>query len=208
MIIKQKIVNKVLRVKCDKEGLEIASEIINKGGIVVFPTDTVYGLGCNPYKKESVKKIYEIKSRDFSKPLPVLVHSKQIVEKIAVLDEFSKRIVDKFWPGPLTILLKVIDEDLKESLRLNDKIAVRIPDNKCTLDLLEKCQMLIGTSANISGQTSTTNPEDCFKNMENVDVYIDGGIIDSKSESTIIEIENDKIKILREGSLSEELSKL
>ena len=67
MIIKQKMTNKVLKVKCNREGLEKASEIINKGGIAVFPTDTVYGLGCNPYKKDAVKKIYEIKSRDFSK---------------------------------------------------------------------------------------------------------------------------------------------
>ena len=198
----------ILKVKCNKEGIEAASKIINNGGIAVFPTDTVYGLGCNPYKKESVKKIYEIKSRDLSKPFPVLVHSKEIVDKIAIMDDHTKKIVDKYWPGPLTIVLKLIDEDLKESLSLNEKIAVRVPDNKCILELLEKCKMLVGTSANISGQTSTTDPEVCFKNMENVDVFLEGGIIDSKSESTIIEIENNKIKILREGSLSEELLKL
>ncbi len=198
-----------MKVKCDKEGIEKASQIINDGGIVVFPTDTVYGIGCNPYNKDAVKKIYDIKSRDISKSLPVLVHSKEIVEKIAIIDEDIKRIVDKFWPGSLTVILKLVDEKLKESLNLEDKIAVRIPNNKCTLDLLEKCKMLVGTSANLSGQPSFNDPANCSKEIEDVDVFVDGGIINSSSESTIIEVNEGKIKILREGVLSkEELSKL
>ena len=71
-----------MKVKCDKEGIEKASQIINQGGIAVFPTDTVYGIGCNPYNKESVNKIYNIKYRNTSKPFPVLVYSKEIAEKI------------------------------------------------------------------------------------------------------------------------------
>ena len=98
MVIKQKRIESILRVNCKKEGIEKASEIINKGGIVVFPTDTVYGIGCNPYNKDAVRKIYEIKSREISKPLPVLVHSKEIAEKIALFDEWSKKIAERFWP--------------------------------------------------------------------------------------------------------------
>ncbi|NND85878.1 MAG: threonylcarbamoyl-AMP synthase, partial [Nitrosopumilus sp.] len=105
MVIKQKRVYKVLRVSCDKEGIEKAFQIIIKGGIVVFPTDTVYGIGCDPYNIESVKKIYEIKTRDYSKPLPVLVYSKEIAEKIAIFDEVTKKIVEKFWPGQLTVVV-------------------------------------------------------------------------------------------------------
>ena len=67
-----------MKVNCDKQGIEQASKVIEDGGIVVFPTDTVYGIGCNPYNIESAKKVYEIKSRDFSKPFPVLVYSKEI----------------------------------------------------------------------------------------------------------------------------------
>ncbi len=89
MIIKQKRIEEILKVNCDKEGIEKASQIINQGGIVVFPTDTVYGIGCNPYNKESVRKIYEIKSRDISKPFPVLVYSKDIAERIVYFDEFT-----------------------------------------------------------------------------------------------------------------------
>jgi len=191
-----------LKVNCDKEGIEKASQIINQGGIVVFPTDTVYGIGCNPYNKDSVRKIYEIKSRDISKPFPVLVYSKEIAEKIAFFDEFTKKIVERFWPGPLTIILKLTDKNLKISLNVTDKIAVRIPDHKCTLELLKKCNVLVGTSANISGHSSFTNPDECFNNIQKYDIFVDGGIITSKVESTIIEIENEKIKIIREGSLS------
>ncbi len=204
MIIKQKRIEYVLRVSCDKKGIENASQIINQGGIAIFPTDTVYGIGCNPYNKDSVKKIYEIKSRDISKPFPVLVYSKDIAEKIVFIDEFTKKIVERFWPGSLTIILKLTDENLKRSLNVTDKIAIRVPNHKCTLELLKKCNFLVGTSANISGHSSFTNPDECFNNIRKYDVFVDGGIITSKAESTIIEIENEEIKIIREGSLSYE----
>jgi L-threonylcarbamoyladenylate synthase len=109
MVIKQKRTEMLLKVTCDKEGIEKASQIINRGGIAVFPTDTVYGIGCDPYNKDSVRKIYEIKSRNISKPFPVLVYSKDIAERIAFFDEFTKKIAEKFWPGPLTIILKLTD---------------------------------------------------------------------------------------------------
>ncbi len=203
MVIKQKRIELILKVTCNKEGIEKASQIINQGGIAVFPTDTVYGIGCNPYNKDSVRKIYEIKSRDISKPFPVLVYSKEIAERIAFFDEFTKKIVERFWPGPLTIILKLTDENLKESLNVVDKIAIRVPNHKCTLELLKKCNFLVGTSANISGHSSFRNPDECFKNIQKYDVFVDGGIITSKAESTIIEIENEEIKIIREGSLSQ-----
>ena len=193
-----------MKVTCNKEGIEKASKIINQGGIVVFPTDTVYGIGCDPYNKDSVRKIYEIKSRKISKPFPVLVYSKDIAERIAFFDEFTKKIVERFWPGPLTVILKLTDENLKESLNVTDKIAIRVPNHKCTLELLKKCNFLVGTSANISGHSSFTNPDECFNNFRKYDVFVDGGIITSKSESTIIEIENEEIRIIREGSLSHE----
>ena len=182
-----------MKVTCNKEGIEKASQIINQGGIVVFPTDTVYGIGCDPYNKDSVRKIYEIKSRKISKPFPVLVYSKDIAERIAFFDEFTKKIVERFWPGPLTVILKLTDENLKESLNVTDKIAIRVPNHKCTLELLKKCNFLVGTSANISGHSSFTNPDECFNNFRKYDVFVDGGIITSKSESTIIEIENEAV---------------
>ena len=189
---------------CDKDGVEKTSQIIEKGGVAVFPTDTVYGIGCNPYNVNSVKKIYEIKSRDEIKSLPVLAYSLDIVKEITIIDKFTEKIIKKYWPGPLTLILTLTDQKLKESLKLQNKIAIRIPDSKCTLKLLEKCKLLVGTSANISGNSSYTNPDECIKNIKNYDVFLNGGTITSKGESTIIEIENEEIKIIREGALRAE----
>ena len=204
IIIKERIIVKILKLNCNEEGIMKTFQIIEEGGIVVFPTDTVYGIGCNPYNVNSVKKIYEIKSRSEIKALPVLAYSLDIVKQITSIDKFTEKIIKKYWPGPLTLILKLTDEKLKKSLKLENKIAVRIPDSKCTLKLLEKCGLLVGTSANISGDLSYTDPDECLKNIKNFDVFLNGGTITSKGESTIIEIENDEIKIIREGALKME----
>ncbi len=194
----------IMKVNCHDEGIKKADEIIENGGVVIFPTDTVYGIGCNPYNANAVKKIYEIKSREKIKSLPVLASSIQIVKEISIIDEFTEKIIKKYWPGPLTLILKLKDKNLKKSLNLEDKIAVRIPNSECTLKLLNKCNLLVGTSANISGDSSFTNPQECMKNVKNYDVFVDGGTITSKGESTIIEIKNEKIHIIREGALKKE----
>ena len=193
-----------MKVNCNDEGIRKSVEIIENGGVIIFPTDTVYGIGCNPYDVNAVKKIYEIKSREKTKSLPVLASSIEIVKQITIIDEFTEKIVKKYWPGPLTLILKLKDKNLKKSLNLEDKIAVRIPNSVCTLKLLNKCNLIVGTSANVSGDSSFTNPQECMKNVKNYDVFVDGGTITSKGESTIIEIENEKIHVIREGALKKE----
>jgi len=190
-----------MKMDCNEKEIEKTWQVIKKGGIAIFPTDTVYGIGCNPYNINAVKKIYEIKSREKIKSLPVLAYSLDIVKEITCIDSFTEKIIKKYWPGPLTLILKLTDKKLKKSLKLDKKIAVRIPDSKCTLKLLEKCGLLVGTSANISGNSSYTNPNECIKNIKNYDIFLNGGTITSKGESTIIEIENEKIKMIREGAL-------
>ena len=193
-----------MKVNCNDEGIRKSVEIIENGGVIIFPTDTVYGIGCNPYDANAVKKIYEIKSREKIKSLPVLASSIEIVKQISIIDEFTEKIIRKYWPGPLTLILKLKDKNLKKSLNLEDKIAVRIPNSVCTLKLLNKCNLLVGTSANVSGDSSFTDPQECMKNVKNYDVFVDGGTITSKGESTIIEIENEKIHVIREGALKKE----
>jgi len=193
-----------MKVNCDDNGIKKSVEIIENGGIIIFPTDTVYGIGCNPYNENAVKKIYEIKSREKIKSLPVLAYSIDIVKQIVIIDEFTEKIIKKYWPGPLTLILKLKDQKLKKSLNLEDKIAIRIPNSECTLKLLNKCSLLVGTSANVSGESSFTNPQEGMKNVKNYDVFVDGGTITSKGESTIIEIENEEIRIIREGALKKE----
>ena len=121
-----------------------------------------------------------------------------------MMDKLTEKIVEKYWPGPLTLILKLKDQKLKKSLNLEDKIAIRIPNSECTLKLLKECNLVVGTSANVSGDSSFTDPQKCTENLKNYDVFVDGGTITSKGESTIIEIENEKINVIREGALKKE----
>lgn len=190
-------------VKCDKTGIEKASKIISKGGVVVFPTDTVYGIGCDPYNKSSVEKIYQIKKRSKEKPLPILGYSMSTINEIVQFDDKSKKIAEVFWPGPLTLVLKLKDDKLKKILRVN-KIGVRVPNNQCLLDILRDSKFLIGTSANYSGESSFTNSKECSEKLKEYDIFVDGGNISSKGESTILEISHGELVIHREGAIRKE----
>jgi len=193
-----------MKVKCDKEGIEKAAKVAKDGGIIVFPTDTVYGIGCNPYNKKSVDKIYQIKDRSKTKPFPILAYSFDVASEIVEFDKDSKKIADKFWPGPLTLILKLRDERLKESLNLNEKIAIRVPNNPCLLNLLKNSKFLVGTSANISGENSFTKSEDCYQKIREYDIFLDGGDIEDKGESTILEMDQGKPIFHRLGGLKKE----
>ena len=115
-----------------------------------------------------------------------------------------KKIAEKYWPGPITLILKVKDKEIQKSLELDEKIAVRVPNNQCVLALLKECKLLVGTSANISGTASFNDPKECSKNLSGYDLLVDGGIISSQGESTIVEIDDGNVKVLRKGSISEE----
>ncbi len=185
-------------------GIQKATQIINKGGIVIFPTDTVYGIGCDPYNQKAVLSLYKIKKREKTKPLPVIGYSKKELEKIAEFNDKAEKIAEMFWPGPITLILKVKDENIKKSLGLGKKIAVRVPNNQCVLSLLKECKLLVATSANISGTTSLTDPNDCKRDLNGYDLLIDGGILSDNGESTIVEIDENKLRVVRSGSVSEE----
>jgi len=187
----------------DSNGIALAAQSIKDGQVVIFPTDTVYGIGCNPYDENAVNRIYTMKKRDETKPLPILGYSKHILENIVKFDEISNKIVEKFWPGQLTVVLPLKDTRLKKLSGIGDTLAVRIPNNKCTLSLLKECKLIVGTSANISGRKPLTNPQNLNDDIPVCDIFLDDGIIHSSGVSTIIEIKNKKIKILRNGDISE-----
>ena len=193
-----------MRISCNNVGIQKAVQIINKGGIVIFPTDTVYGIGCDPYNQKGVLSLYKIKKREKTKPFPVIGYSKKELEKIAEFNDKAEKIAELFWPGPITLILKVKDENIRKSLGLGKKIAVRVPNNQCVLSLLKECKLLVATSANISGTTSLTDPNDCKRDLNGYDLLLDGGILSDDGESTIVEIDGNKIKIVRNGSVSEE----
>ena len=191
------------QVSSDSAGIASAIESIKNGGVVIFPTDTVYGIGCDPYNEGAVERIYGLKTRDNTKPLPILGYSKRILENIVEFDETTNRITEKFWPGRLTIVLPLKDDKLKKLSRGTNTLAVRVPNNKCVLAFLKKCELVVGTSANISGKEPFTDPQNIENNLIDCDIFLNDGIIQSSGASTVIKIENEEIKILRSGDISE-----
>jgi len=190
-------------VRCDGQGISQIVEAYEDGRIIAFPTDTVYGLGCNPLNKDSISRIYDIKKRSGKKRFPILGFSKKDLEKIVEFNSKAEKISEKFWPGQVTLLLPIRKEMTKQ-IENDGKLAVRVPNNECVLSILKQCKLIIGTSANISGEESILDPKECKMRLPEIDILVDGGKIKSYGESTIIDFVDDEIKIIRKGSVSKD----
>jgi len=182
--------------------LSKAITALSKGEVIVYPTDTLYGLGADIFNNSAVKKVFEIKNRNFKNPLSVAVSDFSEIEKIAYVDENIKNLVDCFLPGKLTFVLKkkkIVPDLITGGF---DKVAVRIPDNDIALNLLFQFGPLTATSANIHGKETPDNIKEInFQLKDNVSVYLDYGKLKNKP-STIVDFTLDKPKVLREGAIS------
>lgn len=183
----------------DKEEL---ISLLKEGKILAFPTDTVFGLGCIT-DEAAVNAIYEAKGRSFDKALPMMCDSLKMVKKYAVVGKRAEKIIRRFTPGPLTIVLKKKKTVSDLITKGKDTIAIRIPDDAFVLDLIrEMKQPLMVTSANISGNGSLLKWEEVLSSMKG---KIDGIVCeDAKGSvaSSIIDVSGRCIKMLREGPLS------
>lgn len=191
----------------NEQELKQCSEIIKNDGIIIFPTETVYGIGANATSQTAVEKIYEIKKRPRSKAINIMVSDINEIEKYAIIqNEIEKAIIQKFMPGPITIILekKSIIPDIVTAG--NSKIGIRIPNNKIALEILNQCKLPIAApSANISGEESGINIESIKQDFEGkVDAFIDGGTSKLGQASTIVEVIENKIVIHRQGKITKE----
>ena len=189
----------------DYQKLRYPAEIIKKGGIVVFPTETVYGIGTNGLDKEAIERLYKVKERPLNKPISLLVSDFEMIEKVAKdITEIEYNIMKKFFPGPLTIILNKRDIVPDIVTSGGSTVGIRMPDEEITRKLIEYAGVPIAApSANISGKPSEIDVQDIIKEFGNkVDYYIDGGKSKLGISSTIVKVENNTIKILREGSIS------
>ena len=185
--------------------LEKASEFIKQGKIVVFPTETVYGIGANGLDEKAVRKLYEVKKRPLNKPISLLVSNMEMVKTIAQdITEVEYKIMEKFFPGPLTIILKKKDIVPDIVTAGQETVGVRMPSGEIARKLVELSGVPIATpSANISGQPSGTNLSEIKEHFEEkVDFYIDGGNSELGISSTIVQVIDGKIEILRQGSIT------
>lgn len=191
----------------DENKIKEAACIIKRGGVVAFPTETVYGLGANALNGEAVKKIFIAKGRPQDNPLIIHVSNKHIEEYVEEISDLGRRIMDKLWPGPLTLIFKkkkCVPDITSANL---ETIGVRMPSNKIALKLIEESGVPIAApSANISGRPSPTDVERCIEDLDGKIDYILGG---EKSrvgvESTILDLTVDPPCVLRPGGVTIEV---
>jgi len=190
-----------------KNDIACASEIIKDGGLVAFPTETVYGLGANALNEQAVKNIFKAKGRPADNPL--IVHISDVCQlKDLVLDIPKKAqiLMDKFWPAPLTIVMRksaLVPEIVSAGL---DTVAVRMPDHSVALDLIRSCNVPIAApSANTSGKPSPTTAKYVIEDMNGrIDAVIDGGNCPVGVESTVIDVTTAVPSLLRPGAVTYE----
>jgi L-threonylcarbamoyladenylate synthase len=188
--------------KMNTESIQRAATTVREGGLVVYPTDTVYGLGCNPFDERAVARVASVKQRT-KENLPVLVSN---LERARLLGDFKESLeipMKRFWPGPLTIVVPCRASLPLQVIGKDRMIGLRIPGRVDTLDLISRSGgFLVGTSANISGLPSLRNPEDALKVFDGkVDFILDGGSLATHIESTVVRQADYGLQLLREGAI-------
>ncbi len=199
--------SKYINIKKNEEEIVNAAQAIKDGKLVLFPTETVYGIGANALNKEAVNKIFEAKGRQSDNPLIVHICNLEMLKDLAKeVGNIEQILINKFWPGPLTIIF-----EKKECVPYNvtaglETVGVRFPRNKTAQKLIDlsKCP-IAAPSANISGKPSGTKIEDILNELDGkVDYIIDEGIADIGLESTVVRVINNKVHILRPGKVTKE----
>ena len=186
-----------------------AVDILKHGGLVVFPTDTVYGLAALPAKDEYIERLYVVKGRDSTRAIAILISSPDELDKISKLpNDMAFRLAKQFWPGPLTLIVPRHPK-LPNSMSPNSTIGVRIPDHDFALNLLKMIGPLGVTSANISGRENTNTAMEVMNQLEGrVHLVIDGGRTPGGIPSTVVDCTTTEPKILRTGPIDIEQIKL
>lgn len=200
-------ISMIKNVSEDEKEIQEAAEIIKNGGTVVFPTETVYGLGADGLNSEAVKKIFEAKGRPQDNPLIIHVSSKDLNLYAKDVPQIANKLVEKFWPGPLTIILKKKDIVPNETSASLDSIGIRMPNNDIALKLIELSETTIAApSANISGRPSPTDLERCVEDLDGkVDCILGGEHSDIGVESTIVDCTVNPPLVLRPGGITLEM---
>lgn len=192
---------------CDVDGIKQAANILRSGGLVAFPTETVYGLGADGLNGQAVRKIFAAKGRPADNPLILHIFDlKQLEEIAAAVPDCAQRLIDKFWPGPLTLILPRGDRVPDAVTAGLDTVGVRMPDNDIALAFLAACKVPVAApSANVSGRPSPTSALDVMDDLGGrVDCIIDGGKCSVGIESTVLDVTRPTPVVLRPGAATVE----
>jgi len=189
--------------RADPEGFKETAAAVSSGKLVCYPTDTVYGIGCDPFNVEALDKLIRAKG-DRTKPLPILVRSLDEAEKLGRVSDKVKLLAQEFWPGPLTLILPARDR-IPVLVAPRGTVGVRSPNNAICLNLLTLCGgSLVGTSANLSGHAPATSANEAVSQLGNhVEVILDGGRSTLGIASTVVDVSGELI-VLRKGPISKD----
>jgi L-threonylcarbamoyladenylate synthase len=186
-----------------------AARVLNDGGVIVYPTETLYGLGALASKNEAVERIFNIKGRPHGKPIPLLVKDKQMLSQIADQNKLVDPLSERFWPGRLTLILKLVSPLHELITSGTGKIALRISSHPFLQNLFDIIdEPLTSTSANLSGDQNLLDYKELFETFDGkVDLIVDSGNIPESRGSTIIDLTLDPPRILREGDIKTDILK-
>ena len=190
-----------------RQAINEAVEIIKEGGVIVFPTDTVYGLGCDATNEKAVARAFKIKRRAKNRPVAVIVSDLLMVKKLAFFDKKIEKILLAIWPSPVTVLLQKRDVLPALVTGVQTTIGLRIPDYKIAHFLVAKCGVpLVATSANLSGQPPSHRINEVLEQFINEpfkpDLILSAGDLKFSQPSTIIDLSTGKPKVVRVGPVS------
>lgn len=183
------------------QNVQEAVKILKSGGVIIHPTETCYGLAADIFNKNAIKKVYEIKKMPFSKPVSILVSSTEEAKKYGEWNELAEKYAQKYWPGPLTLILKRKDTVPKFLNSGTNTIGIRFPSHEFSVEMVKNLGApIITTSANISGEPPPYTPKQIQQNF--ADLFIDCGELDkSILPSTILDISEGKLRVLRDGPI-------
>ena len=188
----------------EKENIEDVVKVLQHGQVVAFPTETVFGLGVKFGPFEYLEKIYELKKRDHSKAVTLMVPRKEDIEQYAYVDDKTKKVINAFMPGMITLILKkkdLVDDSYTAGLKT---IGIRIPDDPFVLKLLEKVGPMLVTSANMSGTPALLNDQEVYQVFKGKIPLIVKEKCVNNLASTVVQVD-EEIKILRQGLISQEM---
>jgi L-threonylcarbamoyladenylate synthase len=195
--------SRIISFTADPAATDAAIDVLDNGGLVVFPTDTVYGVGASVRRPDAVARLYVAKGRPLERAIPVLVSGQRAVnELVDEIPDGARLLMQRFWPGPLTIVLPAADWLPEEIVRDTGSVGVRMPDHAAALELIERSGgALATTSANRSGEPETRTAESAAEQIgERVDLVVDGGDAPGGVPSTVVKLDSlGQWEILRHG---------
>ncbi|WP_373154239.1 L-threonylcarbamoyladenylate synthase [Clostridium sp. AUH-JLR23] len=179
-------------------------DVIQKGGIVAFPTETVYGVGIHFNDEEALERLMEAKNRDYSKAITLMVADKADISQYAYISPQAQKMIDQFMPGMITLIFKKKESVHDSMTNGKSTIGIRIPDSEFVLSLLKKVGPMLVTSANLSQHSNTTSTQEVLNQLDGrIDLVVDGKTSDNIA-STVVDVSQDEIKILRAGKITKE----